>query len=267
MSYFQPVSAVTPPFQASSRPHLYYSLAKRLCKLRRRPVDISRLGAHWRLYPRDWIDNRLIVGRPFEFDQLNFVFKRLQKHNVDLFVDCGANIGLYSVLLGVHAKSIQEIIAFEPVPSTFERLTHHIKINGLEEKVTCKRLALGDRSDVAEIQFTPHSSGVATLSERVITRGNRNFTETLEISIEPFDKLNTSTGRNVFIKIDVEGYTLSVLNGMTQFLSNNTCLLQVETAEDAEEILRTLAPLGYKLIHAINEDHYFSNSTKETVIK
>ncbi len=249
------------------RPRLYYSLAKRLCKLRRKPVDVSRFGAKWRLYPRDWIDNRLIVGRPFEFEQINFVFKIIQKHNVDLFIDCGANIGLYSVLLGVHAKSVQEIIAFEPVPSTFERLMHHVEINNLEEKTVCKRLALGDRSDVAEIKFTPKSSGIATLSERVISNGHRNFTEKLEIKIEPFDKLNTSTGRNAFIKIDVEGYTLSALSGMRQFLSSNVCFLQVETAEDADEIAGALASLGYKLIHAIDEDHYFSNNSKETAIK
>lgn len=259
MSNLQPVSSSAPPFHAAPRPRLYYSLAKRVCRLRRKPVDVTRLGASWRLYPRDWIDNRLIVGRPFEFDQLNFVFDQLNTYNIDLFVDCGANIGLYSVLIGTHAKSVREIIAFEPVPSTFERLTHHVKINSLDDKATCMPVALGDHSHVAEIQFTPQSSGVATLSEGVVAKGHRNFTETVEIAIEPFDKLNTSSGRNAFIKIDVEGYTLAVLKGMTRFLGANTCLLQVETTNDASDIAKTLEPMGYKLIHTINEDHYFTN--------
>ena len=267
MTYFQPASDVAPPFQASAHPRLYYSLAKRLCKLRRKPVDVSRLGAQWRLFPRDWIDNRLIVGRPFEFEQLNFVFDRIEEHGIDLFIDCGANIGLYSVLIGTHANSVQDIIAFEPVPSTFDRLTHHIKVNDLEDKTTCHRLALGDHSHVAEIQFTPQSSGVATLSDGVIARGKRDFTETVEIAIEPFDQIHTYEGRATFVKIDVEGYTLSVLNGMQNFLARNTCLLQVETTNDADEIAALLSPLGYALIHTINEDHYFSNSPEEVAIK
>jgi len=267
MSYFQPVSAETPPFQDAAHSRLYYSLAKRLYKLRRKPIDVSRLGAQWRLYPRDWIDNRLIVGRPFERDQLNFVFKKMEEYGVDLFVDCGANIGLYSVLVGTHATTVQNIIAFEPVPSTFERLTHHIKLNGLEDKTSCHRLALGDQSHVAEIQFTPQSSGVATLSEGVIAGGKRDFTETVDIQIEPFDSIYVSEGRTAFMKIDVEGYTLSVLKGMAQFLKSNTCLLQVETTNDADEIAGRLKPLGYTLIHTINEDHYFSNLGTETATK
>lgn len=240
------------------------SVAKRLIKFRKRPMTVRRLGVEWRLYPRDWIDNRLIIGRNFEYDQLNYVFSEIERRGSDLFIDCGANIGLYSVLIGRHALTIRDIIAFEPVPATFARLNDHISRNDLKNKVTCVQSALSDTSGTAEIQFMKQSSGVASIDDPSLTRPGRAFDERLTISTNTFDNLFDIDGRRAFVKIDVEGHSLPLLRGMQQFLSRNTCLLQIETSNDAVEIQKHLEALGYRRCHAINEDHYYCNETRDS---
>ena len=42
-------------------------------RLRSKPITARRQGANWELYPNDWIDNRLLIGRPFERTQIEFV--------------------------------------------------------------------------------------------------------------------------------------------------------------------------------------------------
>ena len=77
------------------------SLKKRAWRLRRAPVSVTRLGASWRLYPRDWLDNRMLAGAPFEDEQIGRCRALIARNDMDLFCDIGANIGLYTVLIGL----------------------------------------------------------------------------------------------------------------------------------------------------------------------
>ena len=79
----------------------YFSISKRLLRLRKKPIVARRMGAMWMLHPNDWIDNRMLIGRPFEREQLAFAQQCIKDNKLTHFFDCGANIGLYSVLLGV----------------------------------------------------------------------------------------------------------------------------------------------------------------------
>ena len=64
-----------------------------------------------------------------EFEDMAFIIHCLRKE--DLFFDIGANVGSYTILAGAVCGA--EVVSFEPVPSTFARLRHNIKINDLEE--------------------------------------------------------------------------------------------------------------------------------------
>ena len=76
------------------------SLRKRLYRLRPTPLIAHRLGARWLLDPSNWIDNRILAGAPFEREQLALAKQLIAEHHIRTVIDIGANIGLYSVLLG-----------------------------------------------------------------------------------------------------------------------------------------------------------------------
>ena len=66
--------------------------------------------------------------------------------------------------------------------------------------------------------------------------------------------------RICFVKIDVEGHELNVIQGSKEFLKNNFCLIQVEISHEnsLREFDIVMNRLGYSLVKKI-DDYYYSN--------
>ncbi len=239
----------------------YFSVAKRLLRLRKKPIRAQRLGAQWKLYPSDWIDNRMLIGRPFEQEQLKFAQTCLAKYDITVFCDCGANIGLYSVLLGVRSPNLTEIHAFEPVPKTWARLQENLTLNKLQGKATAYNYGLGVRSETLTIAFDISSSGTATLDIDEKDNPKRNFTARQHVQIHKFDSKFDIMGANVFLKLDMEGHEAEALRGMKNMLANNNCILQIELWDKNRALVKSwLAQCGYFVFHEINHDIYFKQN-------
>jgi hypothetical protein len=71
-----------------------------------------------------------------------------------VFTDCGANLGVYTLLASVRVGSGGHVAAFEPVPATFARLTHHLRLSGCAN-VSAHPIALGARTGVARVYQPP----------------------------------------------------------------------------------------------------------------
>ena len=74
----------------------------------------------------------------WEFEDMAFAIHLLNKE--DTFIDIGANLGSYSLLVSGLCKS--KTIAYEPAINTFERLSENININQLDKKISPKRIVL-----------------------------------------------------------------------------------------------------------------------------
>lgn len=236
------------------------SLKKRFAKLRKKPVTVRRLGAAWELHPRDWIDNRLFIGRAFEEEQLAFAQELIESRQVEVFFDCGSNIGLYSVLLGSRVPQLAALHAFEPVPSTWARLSKNLDLNDLLSRATPHNYGLGVTPAKSRIAIDQSSSGTATLNQSA--KAQRGLTDTQEIDIKVFDDEFKSTGQRAFFKIDVEGHEIQALRGMTNYLDNNHCVLQIEAWDNNQDaLIQFLAPYDYVEFHRIGPDIYFEKTT------
>ena len=128
----------------------------------------------------------------------------------DLFVDIGANVGTYTVL----ASSIvgEKVCCFEPVPSTYDRLITNIRLNNFYDKVKALNLALGHAA--GEVCFTSDQNCM----DHVIPNGEISK-ETIIVNISTLDEILSDCP--FLIKIDVEGYETSVLEGSIETLENN----------------------------------------------
>lgn len=233
------------------------SLKKRAWRLRRAPVEATRLGARWLLHPRDWLDNRLLAGAPFEERQLALCRALIARNGIDLFLDVGANIGLYTVLLG-RDPAVPEIHAFEPVARTAERLRQHVRLNGLEGRVTVHQLALDRATEMAVLYLDPRSTGLARRDVATASRSLSVFTASEAVRVAPLDSVLAHRGRRAFLKIDAEGAGLDILSGATAFLEGNRCAVQIETEPETEgPIAALLARLGYRSTGRVEADVYF----------
>ena len=242
------------------RPRVLTSLSKRLWRLRRNPVVVRRRGALFLLHPRNWIDNRLLAGAPFEDQQIRLARQCIQDRGIDLVIDAGANIGLYSVLLGL-LPAVKNGIAFEPVRRNHAQLMSNLFLNGLTQKVEARCLGLAAQPLKTMIHIDPGSTGVSRLDLDTTDRQKSAFKETEMIDLVRFDDVCTFQNRKVFLKIDVEGGAAGVLQGMQRFLKLNDVVIQVElSAGERENAERLLTDLSFKKIRQIEDDSIFSRS-------
>ncbi|MCF6293186.1 MAG: FkbM family methyltransferase [Robiginitomaculum sp.] len=240
----------------------YFSIAKRLMRLRKKPIRAQRLGAAWELFPSDWIDNRLFIDRPFEVTQLEFAATCIKDHQLEVFFDIGANIGLYSVLLPLRLPTLTKTHSFEPIKNTYARLRKNIELNQLQDKVQTYNFALGAKASRQNIVYDKKSSGTSSLNKNSNVYDKVDRLDTIEITIKTLDDEINDTGLRAFFKIDVEGHEAETLMGMQQMLLNNYCILQVELwPQHIEAITKQLANLDYEIFHQIDHDYYFRKTS------
>jgi FkbM family methyltransferase len=123
-----------------------------------------------------------------------------------VFVDIGANVGLYSLLAASNAKC-SSVVAFEPVARTFALLEQNIAANGQDGRILPIQAAVSDACGVAEIKKLPAHSGMASLSD-FSWRTERELVRTIDVS--ELDAVVPDRG-GLVVKIDVEGHEEAVV--------------------------------------------------------
>lgn len=136
----------------------------------------------------------------------------------DTVWDVGANLGLYTTRFSDWVGPAGHVVAFEPVPSCFQRLSE--RIDG-SSNVSTLNLALGDRKGQLSMRLAEDPHGATHTFLDV----DRPSNETLDLPVRSGDEL-CREGRlptpNV-LKIDVEGFELEVLRGLDATLANAAC--------------------------------------------
>jgi FkbM family methyltransferase len=181
----------------------------------------------------------------------------LRHHRINIVLDVGANSGQYGLQLremGYYDK----IISFEPVSSVYEQLVVNAKNDSKWETI---KFALGNKDDTATINIannTYSSSLLAMMPVHLASAPESQYVAKEKIEIRRLDSLfvnRFSTGDNLFLKIDTQGYDKAVLEGSIGLLEYIK-LIQVEMSlvqlyRDEpllDEILAYMAELGYKLV-------------------
>ena len=196
---------------------------------------------------------RLIYLENFERSERQFLASLLRRG--DIFVDVGANIGLYALTAARCVGKQGEVYAFEPCAETYGRLLDNIKLNGFEN-IFCYPMALSDAS--VETEMTVSMDGYdAWNSLASPISGERFRTEKVSCtSWDHFAKEHDLVGRVTMMKIDVEGWESRVLKGALSTLSrDNAPILQVEFEDrtslsggsSCNELYCMLENLGYQM--------------------
>jgi FkbM family methyltransferase len=135
-----------------------------------------------------------------EYEDMGFVLHIVRPG--DLFVDVGSNVGSYSILA---ASAGSDVIAFEPVHSTFQRLCRNVRLNSFAARVSCRNMALG--ASAGRLRMT---AGADTMNH--VATGDETSAETVEIAVDTLDQQLDGRVPSV-IKVDVEGFEMQVLEG------------------------------------------------------
>ncbi len=164
-----------------------------------------------------------------------------------VMLDCGANIGYFSILMARLAVD-GYVYAFEPT-CTYEMLNLNIDYNKLNNISTFK-LGLGDKSGKYEEKIS-----------RIWGRG-------LEKKVYAFTTIDEFVAKNKFsrldcIKIDVDSFDWEVLRGATEVLTKYNPYVIVELnhslnirGQSNTEALEWLALQGYKQAQVLDYDNF-----------
>lgn len=155
-----------------------------------------------------------------------------------VFFDVGANWGCLSLQASALPGFRGQIHAFEPVPGTYEDLTHIVKQAGLEDMIHCNGIGLSD--------FT--GSGTMVLPDGGAQSGWATITDSpqqgsFEVRLERLDDLNLPAPD--LIKIDAEGHEINVLKGAESILRRHKPGVVFENWLETESVTTTIQPLMF----------------------
>jgi FkbM family methyltransferase len=141
----------------------------------------------------------------------------------DVFLDIGANLGWYSLVLGRNCPS-SRIFAFEPIPSTVEIMEKNIRLNHLNN---IQAICMGVFNKVGEqdFLFAPDVSGATSLKLTGQDRGKTSV-QNVACQITTIDVFCAT--QNIvpsLLKIDVEGAELMVVEGAEKTLHDTPIIL------------------------------------------
>jgi FkbM family methyltransferase len=135
----------------------------------------------------------------------------------DVFVDVGANVGLFTVGAGRAVGPSGRVLAFEPSPFVFPYLRRNVQLNDLPN-VEVLELALSDcERDRAPFYPAPHDHfGMGALAPQFNGESCLVRTRTLDEILE-----EKKIRRVAVLKVDVEGHELAVLRGARRLLERS----------------------------------------------
>lgn len=143
-------------------------------------------------------------------------------------VDIGANLGLFSYLMSRYS---QKVIAIEPQPKLARYLTQVLPKN-----VSILNLAVSDHDGIAQmlipkvkglIGSSAQQDALATI-EAANPITNQVDTDHIDVPIKTLDEILAKYPQIDFIKIDVEGHELAVLNGAKNILRKIKPIFMIE---------------------------------------
>jgi len=173
-------------------------------------------------------------------------------------MDVGANIGLHTLYMAKRILPAGRIYSFEPSKKIFSRLRRHVESSNLAN-ISCYACALGPKRGETFFHEVESDTSRSFLCDS--PSGERVQVRTLDdITAENHLK------RIDFVKLDVEGFELGVLQGSQQLLEHGRVdVFQVEVdrnslarnAADAGSIFSLLTSSNY--IHAVwdSNRHFF----------
>ncbi len=162
-------------------------------------------------------------------------------------VDVGANVGHYTARLSELVGSAGRVIAFEPVPETFELLSANMA-RLPTQNVTLINAALSGSTSIVTMSVPKFETGLKNYYMAQVTAAPASGADgRLSVLALPLDALDIPQKISL-VKIDAEGHERSVLDGMVKLLHRDHPALIIE--DNDPEVESLLAGVGYRMTRA-----------------
>ena len=182
-------------------------LSRLVNRIRPGPVDAHYHGAAFRLHHQaSATESGALFYPEYNLEELDFLRARTPVGGV--FVDVGANVGTYAMVLARHVRANGQVIAIEPHPVTFGRLAFN---RAASTSTQVRLVAAAAAASDGELIMVTDSNNLA--ASHVVT-GDADG-HTVKVAALRLQRILEEAGvhRVDTLKIDVEGYEDRVLIG------------------------------------------------------
>jgi FkbM family methyltransferase len=174
---------------------------------------------------------RLFIRRSTGYDISKFMLensladrkrKLLQHYAIDRVLDVGANIGQYALELRTDLAYEGPIVSFEPMRSAFEALQMAARS---DRKWDVRNYGIGAHDQVMTLNVAGNSASssiLPMLAKHADAAPQSKYIGTEDVTVRRLDSVIDEVGggsRNMFLKVDVQGYESEVISGATRSLS------------------------------------------------
>ena len=225
--------------------------------LRDGPVDVQYQGASFRLYHQGSATERGALFNPdYNLDELDF----LRQHTPDggVFVDVGANVGTFALVMARQVGPAGKVVAIEPHPLTFGRLSFNHAASRANQ-VRLVQAAAGDSDGELMIESGGGNLGAthvvtAAASAEAIRVPSLRLTRILdEAGVTQVDSL----------KIDVEGFEDRVLVGFFREAPQSTwpravVIEHLSQNEWRDDCIADMVSRGYAIVRRTRSNTFLA---------
>jgi FkbM family methyltransferase len=160
----------------------------------------------------------------------------------DICFDVGANLGNRTAIL---SEIGCRVISIEPQPLCLKRLR---RLFGKLENVVIVDAAVGEREGQGELAICEDEPTISTMSDKWMTEGrfagSNQWSRKITVRMTTLDALIAKHGMPKFCKIDVEGFELSVIKGLSVPVPYLSFEFTREFLPDAKRCMDHLLTIG-----------------------
>ena len=195
--------------------------------------------------------------------------KYINKESIVL--EGGCHIGTHTLRLGLLGK---QVLSFEPMTSSSIILHENLKLNNITN-VTVYSEGLSNKTGVAQFEWFGHNNpGGSGLTNNPM--GKPNYEKKIENNNYPINLITIDSlqlDKLDFIKLDVEGYEINVIEGALNTIKKCKPVITMEIWENfhgkysleyAQTKFKTLINIGYTIHHIKGPDFLFLPSSIPT---
>jgi FkbM family methyltransferase len=166
---------------------------------------------------------RMVWLQDEEWDELRYLHHKL--HPGDVFIDVGANIGLWTLVAASSVGPCGRVFSFEPNPATFDKLAENIRLNKKDTVIEVFQEAVSKDEDVVSFVCDPQHNLSA------ISSCGLEGQDVIKVRTRALDFLlanELAATHLAGIKLDTEGHELNALEGAAGLLEKRSPWLIVE---------------------------------------
>lgn len=151
-------------------------------------------------------------------------------------LDIGANVGYLSKLFAQRAGAGGRVVSVEPIPATYDVLANNMRTL-FPATVTTLACCVSDRPGEVAMTVPRYEGGGENYYEsHIVTDPADAASGLIRVPARTMAQIIDEQGlRPDFIKIDVEGHELAVIQGAADYLSRHRPPLLIEVAGDPDQ--------------------------------